>query len=236
MFIKKLKNGNTRKIIIFNFIKISYKKKEKLSTVKIKDYGKNNFISCLNTHNSTLNGGVILIKGNNNRIHIGEFVSFHNCRIELLGDNIVFEIGKNSTLYGLCSILYGHPTKTSTIKIGENFSNSGGQLQLFAGGGENCNLEIGNDCMFSRDIVIYAHDGHNMLNSDGKIINTPKSSVEIGNHVWIGHGVHICKGTKISNNSIIGMASLVNKRFERENIIIAGNPAKVVKEDINWVR
>lgn len=233
MFIKKLKNGNTRKIIIFNFIKISYKKKKNLSTVKIKDYGENNFISYPKIHNSTSDGGVIRIKGNNNKIHIGEFVSFHNCHIELWGDNITFEIGKNSTLNGLHSIISGHPRENCILKIGDNFWNSE-NLQLFAGGGENMNLEIGNNCMFSRNIAIYAHDGHNILNFDGKIINTPNSSVEIGEHVWIGHGVNICKGTKISKNSIVGMGSLVNKKFEKENVIIAGNPAKIVKEGTNW--
>ena len=42
------------------------------------------------------------------------------------------------------------------------------------------------------------------------------------------------KDVTIPPNSIVGADSLVNKSFDRENIIIAGTPAKIVKENINW--
>lgn len=67
----------------------------------------------------------------------------------------------------------------------------------------------------------------------GNRINISKD-ITIGEHVWIGANVSILKGCKIPNNSVIGTGAIVTKKFEKEGICIAGNPAKVVKEEINW--
>ena len=236
-FIKKVKFEDTRKLIIFGIIKISYKKKKRLSTIKIKDLGENNLINIKTPSDicSIQDGGEIIIKGNNNKIIIGELTSFRNCHIELLGNNITFCIGKDSKFKGLYAVISGCKNGDTNVTIDDNFWNIE-NLQLFAGGEKNMNLSIGNNCLFSRNIAIYAGDGHKIFNNDGKIVNNPEHSIEIGDHVWIGHGVHICKGVKISDNSIVGMGSVVTKRFNLENVILAGNPAKIVKENINWER
>ena len=39
----------------------------------------------------------------------------------------------------------------------------------------------------------------------------------------------ILKGSKIPSNSMIGACSLVNKEFTEENTVIAGSPAKIIK-------
>jgi len=44
--------------------------------------------------------------------------------------------------------------------------------------------------------------------------------------------VKINKNTKISDDSIVGWGSIVTKKFEDKNIIIAGTPAKIVKRNI----
>jgi carbonic anhydrase/acetyltransferase-like protein (isoleucine patch superfamily) len=52
--------------------------------------------------------------------------------------------------------------------------------------------------------------------------------VHIGNNVWIGDSVIVCKGVTIGDNSIIGAGSIV-VRDVPPNCIAAGNPAKIVK-------
>lgn len=64
----------------------------------------------------------------------------------------------------------------------------------------------------------------------------PNADIEIGNHVWIAQGVSILKGAKIPSNCIVGAKSLVNKKFEEVNCIIAGIPAKIIKRGVNWDR
>ena len=42
------------------------------------------------------------------------------------------------------------------------------------------------------------------------------------------------KDVKISRNSVVAYGSLVTKKFEQENVLLAGIPAKIVKENIYW--
>ena len=42
------------------------------------------------------------------------------------------------------------------------------------------------------------------------------------------------KNASIGDNSIIGASSIVTKRFDDTNIAIGGNPAKIIKKDVNW--
>ena len=46
----------------------------------------------------------------------------------------------------------------------------------------------------------------------------------------------ILKGAYISSNTVIGAFSVVTKKFEKNNIIIAGKPANIVKENIVWIK
>ena len=54
-------------------------------------------------------------------------------------------------------------------------------------------------------------------------------SVHIGNNVWIGAGAIILPGVSIGDNSIVGAGAVVTKSFG-ENLIIVGNPARVLRE------
>ena len=59
-------------------------------------------------------------------------------------------------------------------------------------------------------------------------------SMEIGRHVGVGKDKKIGKNVRIVDNSIIGWGSIVTRSVEESNVVIAGNPAKVVKRNINW--
>jgi len=50
----------------------------------------------------------------------------------------------------------------------------------------------------------------------------------ISDNVWIGYGCAIMKGVHIGENSIIGINSVVIKDVPA-NVIVAGNPARVIK-------
>lgn len=90
--------------------------------------------------------------------------------------------------------------------------------------------------MFSTEIRIYATDGHAIYSvDDGRVLNTGKV-ITIGNHVWIGRRVNLLKNTKINDNSIVGLGSVVTNSFNEQNVVIAGFPAKVIKRNVNWSR
>ena len=50
----------------------------------------------------------------------------------------------------------------------------------------------------------------------------------IGDDCFIGMNSIILKGTTLGNNVIVGAGSVVHGKFP-DNVIIAGNPAKIVK-------
>jgi acetyltransferase-like isoleucine patch superfamily enzyme len=57
-------------------------------------------------------------------------------------------------------------------------------------------------------------------------------SIVIGRNVWIGSFARVCKGVNIGDNAIVAANAVVTKDVP-PNTIVAGNPAKVVKTDID---
>ena len=56
----------------------------------------------------------------------------------------------------------------------------------------------------------------------------------IGENCWIGENVRICKGVTIGDNAVVAANSVVTKNVP-ENAVAAGNPAKIVKTDIDQI-
>ena len=131
----------------------------------------------------------------------------------------------------LVSKAYGENEQNKVI-IGRNLkTTSRVSFLLGHGGGDIC---IGEDCMFATGIVFRTGDFHAIFDVDtGRVLNF-NQSISIGNHVWLGEQVFLLKGACVADNTIVGARSLVNKKFEKTNVIIAGTPAKIVKENVNW--
>lgn len=153
---------------------------------------------------------------------------FNNVNI-LLGENCKLKI-KNS-IHLIRDLIIELPVPNGTMSIGENFFISGGSFFV----DYNSTLNIGDDCMFSSKISIMSGDSHIVTDMDGNILSKP-SEINIGDHVWVGVNSLILKDSHIPSNSIVGANSVVTKKFLSPNVAIAGNPARVVKENINWRR
>jgi acetyltransferase-like isoleucine patch superfamily enzyme len=59
--------------------------------------------------------------------------------------------------------------------------------------------------------------------------------ISIGNHVWIGEHVTCAPGARIGDGSVVACKSFVNKGFP-PFVLLAGTPAKIIKENIDWRR
>lgn len=62
--------------------------------------------------------------------------------------------------------------------------------------------------------------------------HSANAPIIIGENCWIGANVRICKGVTIGDNSIVAACSVVTKDVPA-NCIVAGNPAKIVKTNID---
>lgn len=64
--------------------------------------------------------------------------------------------------------------------------------------------------------------------------HSANAPIIIGENCWIGTNVRICKGVTIGDNSVVAACSVVTKDVPA-NCIVAGNPAKIVKTDIDKI-
>lgn len=96
-------------------------------------------------------------------------------------------------------------------------------------------IVIGEDCMFAQNITVIAGDGHRFFSIETDECLNNNRPIIIGKHVWVGAKSLILQGCNVGDGSIIGAGSFANKRYPN-NTMMAGNPAKIIRENIRWER
>ena len=115
----------------------------------------------------------------------------------------------------------------TAIRVGAR-STFGPNLDLYA----YAPIEIGDGCMFSSHVFVASGTGHDLVvESEPK----PPKKVVLGDHVWIGWGVHLLAGASLGSGSMIASGSLVNRTFP-DHSLVAGVPAKAIASGISWDR
>ncbi len=211
---------------INNFIVRLYKYKKLKNSIKKDIKGKNN---TLNMTNTIMLNVKFEIKGNNNQILIEEGSVLKNVRFFIRGDNHTVHIGKNCRFANgsliwfednNCSLIIGDNTLVEDVHfaITEPFSK----------------IVIGKNCMFSHEIDIRTGDSHSIIDKISKKRINYAKNITIGDYVWIAADCKILKGVSIPDNCVIGTSTVVTKSIKDENSISVGNPAKIVKKNIEW--
>lgn len=167
------------------------------------------------------------IKGKNNLIHIGVGTKLHGCKIIISGSNNILHIDRKCRL---CNTTLWIDDDNNEIIINEFTTIEGGSIAAM----EGTKIHLGRDCMLSLNIDIRSGDSHAIYSQNNRI--NKSKDIRIGNHVWIGARSTILKGSYIADGSIIGHSSIVNKNLFEPNSIYVGQPARKVKDGIEWTR
>jgi acetyltransferase-like isoleucine patch superfamily enzyme len=90
-----------------------------------------------------------------------------------------------------------------------------------------CGVVIGHSCMMASNSYITDADWHDIYNRN--LAPGGSRSVVLEDNVWLGDGVIVCKGVRIGRNSVVGAGAVVVADVP-SHVVVAGNPARVVKE------
>ena len=106
---------------------------------------------------------------------------------------------------------------------GSTFLNTNATLNCFH------YIEIGKGCAISDNVCIADSDSHCIDGQKEKVV----APIIIEDHVWIGKNVTVLKGLTIGSGAVVGAGSVVTKDVPC-NTIVAGNPARPIKEIKSW--
>lgn len=93
-------------------------------------------------------------------------------------------------------------------------------------------LTVGDDCSISWGCQFLDDDFHEVSYAEKRQKN-PR--IVIGDHVLIGSNATLLKGTRIANHCVVAAGAVVASTFTTPGCLIAGNPARVIREHVTWI-
>ena len=190
----------------------------------------------------------VFLKGENNSLNISK-AFLKKTKVKMLGDNNKVILDENTRLFDSEIYICGNKnliniSSTCTCRhltiwieddnneclVGAHCGFMGNDQLILA---EGKKISIGSDCLIAYNVVLRTGDSHAIFDENSRRINNAKD-ISIGDKVWIADGVIVLKGAKIADSTIIGSNAVVTGKSFPSHTVIAGNPAKIVKENVTW--
>lgn len=185
--------------------------------------------------------------------HIIDFLAYyHNRNKALCGKEVKFY--RSTRISHQCGASAANITLADHVRVMGNLLVCGdgrihmGKYSQIGQGTEVRSVEaidIGDYTVISTNVVITDNNSHSVNPSDRIPLQTApeghrfKSTlysdaapVNIGAKVWIGENARVCKGVKIGDGAVIAASAVVTKDVPA-NTVAVGNPARIVKTDID---
>ncbi len=97
-------------------------------------------------------------------------------------------------------------------------------------------LLVGDDALISNGVWVRNYDMHAMHDlRTGTQINRRATDTVIERHVWLGQDALLLNCERVGMGSIIGARAMV-KGIIPPRVVVAGTPAKVLREEVSWGR
>jgi acetyltransferase-like isoleucine patch superfamily enzyme len=142
-------------------------------------------------------------------------------------------LGKNAVLVVKGTVQLNRGTRTfvhdgAVLEIGNRtYVNDCSTITCFD------SLTIGSGCSISWNTNILDTNVHELV-IDG--LTRPRSGpVRIGDHVWIGTGAIVLAGATIGDGAVVAAGSVVTSDVPGHTLV-AGNPARPVRQEVYWVQ
>lgn len=159
----------------------------------------------------------------NNKIYFDHSLS-DKLTVFFQGHGNTLQIAHN-VLMGSLSIRFGN---NGFCSIGENTEIIEAEFYV-----ADAKLQIGRDCLFANGVIVRTHDAHHIFDIEThQRMNIPKD-IWIGDNVWVAYRATLLGGAAIGTGSVVGTNAVTSSRFGAHKII-AGSPAKIIKENICW--
>lgn len=109
------------------------------------------------------------------------------------------------------------------VEIGEKFYSNHNLTIL------DCNkVKFGNNVFIGPNCSFYCAEHPLDIGRRNKGLECAKP-ITVGDNVWFGGSVTVLGGVTIGNGVVVGAGSVVTKDVP-DNVVVAGNPAKIIKE------
>lgn len=171
-------------------------------------------------------GHSLVIDGQDNVVRIGTGARL-GVNMVIRGNGNRVEIGERCHLHGFINVL----CDDAKLVIGAATTMVQGSIQLHEPG----EIVIGSDCMISSQVYLSLSDIHPIYDRvTGNRINLA-APIHIGDHVWLGLRSMVMKGARIGEGAVVAAGSIVSGQVPSRTVV-AGAPARIVRQEIEWRR
>ncbi|MGL6058453.1 MAG: acyltransferase [Culicoidibacterales bacterium] len=139
----------------------------------------------------------------------------------------------NDLIFKIKTLYYAYVLKKDTLPLRIDYCRSKGvrigenvRAHSMPIAAEPYLLNIGDNVMISREVSFITHDMS--VSRIFEKTNYLIGDITIGNNCFIGYRSLILPGVKLGENTIVAAGSVVTKSFKDGNVVIGGNPAKII--------